>query len=189
MPSSCRWGARPRSIPTFLRHGVPPLQHPRRAGHDAAQDDDRRTARRGIGDGADRRRVQRREARCRRHAGRRHVRRRRLRSRRAAQGPQARAAHACWWSAPAASARRSLRRWPRPGVGEIGLYDAHAADGEGPGRAAARALSRPAGVAGLERSRWLRRRRQRHAARHEDRRPAADGRVPPVTGRPSSARW
>ena len=51
MRSWCRWGARPRTTRRSCGR-VPAHEHPRRADHDAAQGNDGRPARRGLGHGA-----------------------------------------------------------------------------------------------------------------------------------------
>ena len=127
--------------------GVPADEHPRRADHHAAQGDDRRrcstrsrptvriagacnAVRRGadgrlVGDMFD---------------GEGFVRGVRAR---AARSP----ARGCWWSAAAASARRSPRRWPRPAWPRSALFDAQRRAAEASARRLRAALPGAAGAA------------------------------------------
>ena len=77
----------------------------------------------------------------------------------------------------------------KAGVARLAVYDANAAAMD----ALAGRLAHPLPVARrrdrLQRPGRLRRRRQRHAARHEPRRPDAGRRSTASTPRPSSARW
>ena len=186
---SCRWAARPSTtgVPAV---GVHADQHPRRAHHDAAQGQHRRPCSTRLtpavqiaGSCNAVRRARRRPP-----AGR-PVRRRRLRARRAAQGMQA---------GGRARARRRLRRRR---LGDRGVARRRRRERLDAFRCASR--RRRAGLAQrlaralpelrvedrLERPGRPRPRGQRHAARHEGRRPAADGRGAHRARAPSSARW
>ena len=180
-------GVKAENYAEVLKAAVQAHQHTRRARDHAAQGHDGRARGRSLDDRANRRRVQRDPAPARRYAGRRHVRRRGFRSRRRAQGP----AHGRGERAGRRLWRRRLgdRRFARGGGGRAARPVRRLSRfGRGAGIAAESALSQARGCDRLQRSERLRNRRQRHPARHERRRPAADGRRAAVARRHSSAK-
>ena len=108
----CQTGGVPGDLPAAVQDD----QHPRGAGDDAAQGGHHRAGRRVDADRPGGRCRQRGAGARRRFAARRSVRRRRLRPRRCPQGFRRRRASAHWWSATAASARRSRPRWSADGL-------------------------------------------------------------------------
>ena len=190
MPSSCRWACKADDYPAFLRSssGSPTSA----ARWSRCRTRSRRSAL--VDEVTPRRRRSRAPAtpillRPDGTPARRHVRRRGLRARRAAQGPRAR------------GRTRARRRRRRRRLGDRGLARRggrrrarHCSTPtrrrrRGARRQAARRTIPASSVAtGSKDPCRLRHRRQRDAARHEARRPAA-GRVARIAPRPSSARW
>ena len=163
-------GVKPTTIRTFCPALFQLTQHPRRAGHDAAQGHDRSscstrsTPTVKVAGSLQRRPARGPTARCSATCS---------TARASSRGVRAQGLSRCRgavrsWSAAAASARRSRHRLPPQASARMALFDADAAAAEASGRAPAAGTTRTSrSRTGSQRSGGLRRRRQRDAARHE----------------------